>query len=342
MNICSVAEEESEQTKTDFAETETYLKTIIHTLEIEQKTQKTNMRGDYFYKIEEEHTKNAQKLQKLKAILENIQFDYQKETQEFLKSYHSQIKDRKKQYDTLKVRDEVLQALLTKQVDKLRQECEHIKRLKQNMSDSQKLLGRNLKDLEEEHNFFFTAFNFLKNRLIIDREKDAKKIEHLTVCFNSTNAHLEKIRTKGEQILHMGEVCRKLETQEEKIAPFPTVGVKSEGKGLADESIKECITELELFCQRMGQAEASRYAINEERVFLKTENQILMLKLERYCQCIARPTGEINKTSAQVRHITEGAFEYQKYQKQGSEHFIGKVHFDEEDFYSDEDDYEDE
>lgn len=333
-----MAEGETEQIKTDFGEDETYLKTIIFKLQVEQKNQKSNMRGDYFYKIEEENTKNSQKLQTLKAILENIQHDFMKDTQEFLKTYQSQIKERKKQYDTLKVRDESLQALLTKQVEKLRQAFEQIRRLKQTMSECQKLLGRNLKDLEEEHSFFFTAFNFLKNRLIIDREKDAKKLEHLTVCFNEADVHLEKIRTKGEQILHLGEVCRKLETQEEKITPFPYTGVNMETKMFSEEPIKDFCVELELFCQRVGQAEATRFAINEEKEFLKTENRILVMKLQRYCQCLTTPQGKINKRAAEVKHITEGAVEYQKYQKHGSDHFIGKKHFNIDDEVDDEED----
>lgn len=44
---------------------------------------------------------------------------------------------------------------------------------------------------------------------------------------------------------------------------------------------------------------------------------------------------------AQVKHVTEGFLEYQKYQKHASDQFTGKVHFD-EDFDYEENQREDE
>lgn len=309
-------------------------------LDVAEKTQKSNMRADYFSKIEEEGSKNSQNIQKMRVVLETLQTDFQKNTHQFLETYQAQIKDRKKQYEAFRERDESMQILLLKQVEKLRRAYELIKRFKQNMTDTKKLLGRTLKDLEEEYNFFFNAFNLLKNRLILDRQRDSQKLEHLTICYNTVNESLEKTLSKGEQLLHIGAVCRKLETQEEKITPFPYFGIKTDSRTTSEDPlIKDYISQLDLFFQRVGQAEALRYAINEEKNFLKTENRILMLKIHRYCQCLTCPNEQKNSnTTRQIKHITEGALEYQKYLKQGFDDFKGQVHFDVD--YGEDEEYE--
>lgn len=329
-NLRSKYEEDTKNIQTNFEEEEQYLKTMIYMLEAAEKNQRSVMRADYFYKIEEEFTKNSQTTQKMRITYEDIQHDYQKNTQEFLESYSNRVKERKLQYETLRARDESVEVLLLKQIEQLRLAYESIKRLKQNLSDTRKLLGRKVKDLEEEYNFFFMTFNFLKNRLIIDRQTDEKKLDLLTVCYNTTNSHLENLKAKGERILNIGAVCRKLETQEEKITPFPVTGYKLDQKATGDESTpKNSVQLTELFFQRIGQAEALRYAINEEREFLKTENQILKMKIHRYCQCLSCPN-EAKNTSRQIKHITEGSSEYLKYKKQGFSNFVGIVYYDDE------------
>lgn len=314
----------------NFEEEQQYLKTIIYMLKVAEKTHKSNMRAEYFSKLEEEETKTSQIIQKMRVILEIIQTDFQKCTQQFLTDYGNQVRERKKQYETLLLRDKSLQALLLTQIEKLRDAYETIKNLKRSLSESKRFLDRKVKDLEDEHHFFFTAFNFLKNRLIEDRQTDSQKLQTLVKQFNEIKEHLEKMLTKGEQILNIGAVCRKLETQEEKITPFPDFGVKQEVKTDEEKFPKEYLEELQLFFQRVGQAAALRYDINEEREFLKIENRILKMKLHKYCQCLTCPSKQRN-SSTEIKYITEGSAEYLKYKKQGFNNFKGQMNYVDDD-----------
>ncbi|XP_023016452.2 dynein regulatory complex subunit 2 [Leptinotarsa decemlineata] len=323
-------EEEFENEKHDFEEDENYLKTIIYILEVAKKTQKQNVRAEYFSKLEEEDTKNVQLIQRVKDILESGQFTIQTEIQDFVKSYKNQVKERKKQHDDLQIHDEALQKLLTDQLEKIRHAYEDIKRLKQKLSDSQKILGRREKDLEVEYQFFNVAFNTLKKKLIKDRKKDELKMMTLTVTYNETLQFLEKLKEKGKQILNVAAVCRKLETQEEKILPFPVINMKDVAKPQMD-NVKGYVPQLEFFWQRLGQADASRYAVNEEREFLKTANELLKFKVHKYCQCLKR-SGVITHSAAGSKYVTEGALEQKKYEMQDFDQFATRSLFSESDF----------
>ncbi|XP_072392692.1 dynein regulatory complex subunit 2 [Diabrotica undecimpunctata] len=273
-----------------FTEDENYLKTILYMLEMAKKEQKANIRADYFSRLEEEETKNTQIIQRLRGILETVHSGIEEETDDFLNKYYVQIRDRKKEYDKLRAQDDALQELLNFQLEKIRKMYDYIKTLKQDLIDCEKLLGRKLKDLETEYQYFHNAFNVLKMQLQKDQQIDASKMEILTVSHNETMSALQKIKEKGEHILHVAAVCRKLETQEEKIRPFPVNYLRPEKTNLSPED--ENIEILDLFWQRVGQAEASRYSIIEERTFLKKENEILQKKLHEFCQCLQCPEGQ--------------------------------------------------
>ncbi|KAG5893054.1 hypothetical protein JTB14_014834 [Gonioctena quinquepunctata] len=312
-------EEEIENEKDNCNENETYVKTILYILEVARKSQNQNVRAEYFSKLEEEETKNSQVTQRIKDMLDGKQYIIQTEIQEFLDNYHNQVRDRKKQHDLLKTHDEVLQKLLFNQLEKIRHAQEDIKRLRQKLGDSQKILGTKLRDLESEQQFFNAAFSTLKKKLVEDRKVDEIKINTLTVNYHDTLKVLEKLKEKGEQILHVSAVCRKLETLEEKILPFPIVIMKDIIKATI-ENVSGYEPSLQFFWQRVGQADASRYAVNEEREFLKTENEILKMKLHRYCQCLKCPALK-NSVVVRSKNITEGVLEMKKYELQDNDQF---------------------
>nr|CAI5850600.1 unnamed protein product [Callosobruchus analis] len=300
-------------------EEENYLKTIVYMLEVAQKKQKQQVRAEYFSKLEEEDTKGSQMISRLRGILEKVHVQLDKDTSDFLQAHNQHVKDKQKLHDELKVRDEAMQKVLQAQLDHIRKSMDRIRALKIRLRESQKQMGRRVADLDNEHAFFQNAFNLLKRKLIIDRAVDFQKLQTLTVNFDATKQALEKLQIRGEHILHVAAVCRKLETQEEKILPFPCA---NNTERVAIDYIPEYIADMEYFWQRVGQADASRYAILEEKEFLKTENEILKIKVHRYCQCLTCPVQEKNVAmQTKVMYITEGALEQKKYVKHDSDQF---------------------
>ncbi|KAJ8919046.1 hypothetical protein NQ315_016952 [Exocentrus adspersus] len=323
--LIQFGEEQAQELKLSAVEDETYLKTMIYKLEIAWKEQKQNVRAEYFSKLEEEGTKYGQLIQKLKGILEKDLVDMWKRTYEFLQSYEEKTKLRKRQHDKLKVQDDSVQKLLVTQLEKLRRMSDCVTRLKSKYADSHKLLGTKLKDIKHEHGYFTFVFNSLKTKLERDRAKDFDQLRFLTINYNAAIHYLEKLRKKGEHTLHAAAVCRKLETQEEKIMPFP---VPEDSLKVEMENQPEYLESLDLFWQRVAQVDASRYSINEEREFLKTENQILKTKLHQYCQCVTCPISQTVKKTKGL-YVTEGVLELKKYDKQNYKQFIGNEYDDE-------------
>lgn len=324
-------EEQAQELKVSAAEDDNYLKTMIYKLEMAWKEQKQNVRAEYFSKLEEEGTKCTQLIHRLRGVLEKELTDVCTTTREFLNDYEEATKARKKEHDKLKAQDDSVQKLLVTQLEKLRKMNEIVRRLKSKYADSRKLLKNKLKDIQDENEYFVFVYNTLKEKLKWDRKKDFDQIKILTVSYSAAMQYLEKLKEKGEHILHAAAVCRKLETQEEKIMPFPV----TEGMAKAFPEEQALLMEsLELFWQRVAQAEASRYSINEEREFLKTENQILQMKLHNYCQCVSCPPGEQKMDDKKGLYITDGVFEMKKYEKQNCDQFISNKYDDEiDDFY---------
>lgn len=321
-------EEQAQELKLLATEDENYLKTMVYKLEMAWKEQKQNVRAEYFSKLEEEGTKYNQVIHRLRGVLEKDLAMMHRQTRDFLQYYEEKTRARKREHDKLKAQDDSVQKLLVIQLEKLRKMYENVRRLKSKYTDSRKLLKNKLKDIKDENDYFALVYNSLKRKLEKDRKRDFDQMRILTINYNSAMQYLEKLKEKGEHILHAAAVCRKLETQEEKIVPFP---VPAGTVKVCMEEQEEYLESLDLFWQRVAQAEASRYSINEEREFLKTENRILQIKLHKYCQCVTCPAIKSNivSDSSKGLYVTEGALEMKKYKKQSCEQFISNGYDDE-------------
>ncbi|XP_076252117.1 dynein regulatory complex subunit 2-like [Rhynchophorus ferrugineus] len=305
----------SDEIKLSVTEEENYLKTILHILNAEMKNVKRTRRAEYFSKLEEQDSKQQQTIQQIKGILEQEHLQVWVSTVGFLEEYKERIKERKKAHTRLKIQDDQLQKVIRNQLESIRKAYELIRSLKVKKSEQEKFLERKLGDLQSEFDFFTIVFNKLKNKLSKDRKFDFEKLNCLTVNYNEVISYMESLEKKGKHILHVAAVCRKLETLAEKIMPFPVNFISEMSRANIDD-IELLINELDLFWQRVGQADTLRYSINEEREFLITENEILKRRLHKYCQCLKCPNYEPFETKQpKSLHITEGTTELNKYNK---------------------------
>ena len=100
------------------------------------------------------------------------------------------------------------------------------------------------------------------------------------------------MRIKASKILKIGEMCRKLETEEEQVLPFgivpPTPRTEEEDKALEDgkpnpvtEIVKD-YEQLEGFWRRYNKVKLDRLALEAEKVSLEEENMTLRSVLKQY------------------------------------------------------------
>lgn len=213
-------------------DTEDFLNMMLYGLEMTLKEQEQYIRCEYCSRIDEEIGKNAETLQKLRFVIHKEFAKLWNTIQEFLQEYGKKVAERKKQYEFLNSQDEQVNSLLRSQLEKIRQMNGVIKHLRQKHLLLLNTQGQKVNDLLMERQFFADSFWALKTQLEDEISTDNKNLTLLTVETNDSVKYLKELEKKGEQILTLAALCRKFETLEEKVLPFPLLGTQTiEDKG---------------------------------------------------------------------------------------------------------------
>lgn len=291
---------EADTIKASAENEENYLKTMLHGLELESKAHAKQVRGEYLSKIDEEEKKYADTIQTLKSGLEKRLEQLWNTTQEFIKSHENRTCQRQKDYVALKQQDDSLQLILAQQLLKIKKFYDLIKTLKQRYAEVEKTQQSVIDDLTLEKNYFNNIFFTLKRRLETDTARDKQHLVLLTEKSNEIINILGEYKQKGKWMLTLGAVFRKMETLHEKILPFPMPPVSRQvTKSVADLTVTEFDSDdLYLFWHRVGEADALRYSMNEEREFLIRDNELLQKKIHSYCRCFDCPSTQPKETNA--------------------------------------------
>ncbi|KAI4458411.1 nyd-sp28 protein [Holotrichia oblita] len=297
-------------------DTEDFLNMMLYGLEMTLKEQEQFIRCEYCSRIDEELGKNAEILQKMRFIIHKDFAKLWNTVQEFLDDYFRKVCERKKQYEFLNNQDEQVNALLRSQLEKIRQMNSSIKRLKQRYIILQSTQGQKVCDLLMERQFFADSFWALKTQLEDEINTDNKNLTLMTVETNESIKYLNELLKKGEEILTLASLCRKYETLEEKVLPFPLLGKASYKTPLeVDIDFFDDIADLKLFWKRIGRSDAIRYSMYEEKEFLIAENDKLRKMIHEYCQCLncaAFPVPQTRRKSIGINRI-DGNQEMKKY-----------------------------
>nr|XP_004668582.1 dynein regulatory complex subunit 2 isoform X1 [Jaculus jaculus] len=164
--------------------------------------------------------KNLEEKHFLRLQLENIVEDLWRRFQDALKNYTDATEDRKIAFEALKVKDEKSSKEIEAQMKRIQKLQEAISILKGKImahsreSEEQNQCIRNDKELVHVH------LRKLKTQRTQAREVSQENLVKLTLESNATLKALRKIVDKGEKILKLAEICRKFETEEEKVLPF--------------------------------------------------------------------------------------------------------------------------
>ncbi|RZC38943.1 hypothetical protein BDFB_007696 [Asbolus verrucosus] len=273
-----------------------YLKTMLYKLELEKRQQERITRAEYFSRLDEVEVKNQLLLQKLKAHLEKKYQTIFENMHSFIANYIRQQKERKKEYKEYKIADDAIQELISLQVNQMKKLYDTLRHLRQKFRDVKQSTERKLVDLQAERQYFAQSYRLLKTHLANDQETDFTKMANLSRMCAGIYNDLEKLKKKGETILKIAAICRKMETQKEKILAFPKDDVKIFLKiqlfkdEEEEEDTKGIIKEMRLFWERIGQAYGVYYALKREKAFLVEENQLFIDTHNAYCEKLAYPT----------------------------------------------------
>ncbi|TGZ54764.1 Uncharacterized protein DBV15_10959 [Temnothorax longispinosus] len=154
-----------------------------------------------------------------------------------LSDYQNKTKNHRKCYEALKDKDKKDQQIITQQLLRTASLFEEIRKFRGKIMTYDATAKKEISEILTEHDFFQRASWTVKNRLlsgayirrqshietyktISEQTKDKNQLKILSIEYNKTIKHLERLVVKGKQLLTLMQICRKYETQDEKVIPF--------------------------------------------------------------------------------------------------------------------------
>lgn len=242
--------------------------------------------------------KNLEEKHFLRIQLENIVEDLWRRFQEALKNYTDATEDRKIAFEILKVKDE-------KSSKEIEAQMKKIQKLQESITISKGKIMMHSHESEDKNQYIrndkelvLVQLRKLKAQRMQAREVSQENLVKLTLESNATLKALRKIVDKGEKILKLAEICRKYETEEEKVLPFYsstlTANMQEENEEqnpeeLTMELAKVMVdyTGMENFWKRYNKVKLEQLSLQHRRAQLLEINGKLREMLKQYLDGIS-------------------------------------------------------
>ncbi|KAF5928564.1 dynein regulatory complex subunit 2 [Diceros bicornis minor] len=242
--------------------------------------------------------KNIEEKHFLRLQLENTVEYLWRRFQDALKNYTDATEDRKIAFETLKVKDE-------KSSKEIEAQMKRIQRLQDSIIILKGKIMVHGRDSEEQNQYIrddkelvLVQLRKLKAQRTQARGISQENLVKLTLESNATLKALRKIVDKGEKILKLAEICRKFETEEEKVLPFYssvlTPKEQEEIKEINPEELTEELakvivdyTGMENFWKRYNKVKLEQLSLQHRRAQLLEINGKLREMLKQYLDGIS-------------------------------------------------------
>jgi chromosome segregation ATPase len=251
--------------------------------EAKQRDNFRQMKENLLSMIKEKNTKIQEKIQKMADNEVNI---FNSELNDIKAKAKEKNQLDKNYTDELNSLDRQI-AALKKKVDKLTETYKHMKtKIKQNVEDWD-LKNKSLKDEKEK---IMESYKKLKDKMMSFRNDQRDKLKKLVKnsydCKSKLNGYIDLC----EKILRLAEICRRLETEREKILPYfkNTEVVQSEVVlpqfdkifGV-DENIYDEIESLRNFWKRYNKVLLDSIAVKRQKEEIEKQNELLKNLLQQ-------------------------------------------------------------
>lgn len=231
------------------------------------------------------------------TLQDKLEF-YWKEFSNALKMYQENNQDRKLAFEELKAKDDDSAQEIDAQMRKLTRISEQIAQLKSKMASNAKECEERNRQLKEEREKMLAHFQHLKSQMNKLRDGERDKLTKLTLESNSAIKELKRNIEKLQSIMKLGEICRKFETEEEKVLPFYASSLTQEEQNDVNAAVLEAPNEalvtvmheyssLENFWKRFNKVSLDKLALEKEKQGMMVENQQLRTLLKQYLDGIS-------------------------------------------------------
>ncbi|XP_041036308.1 dynein regulatory complex subunit 2 [Carcharodon carcharias] len=242
--------------------------------------------------------KSLEEKHSLRVNLEGLVEDLWLQFQHALKNYIDSTEDRKIAFETLKARDEKSAKEIEMQMKKLQRMQDTIAVLKIKIAANSRKCEAQNKKLRDEKEAIKQHFLMQKSQMNYLRAREHERLIKLTIESNAAIKTLKNVCDKGEHILKMAEMCRKLETEEEKVLPFYASSLTPEEENKVQhlmimrpcEELVEMMVDyvaLEQFWKRYNKVLLDQMVLQQEKYTLLQENRRLRQLLKQYLDGIS-------------------------------------------------------
>ncbi|XP_008568899.1 PREDICTED: coiled-coil domain-containing protein 65 [Galeopterus variegatus] len=241
--------------------------------------------------------KNLEEKHFLRLQLENTVEDLWRRFQDALRNYTEATEDRKVSFETLKVKDEKSSKEIGTQIKK-------IQKLQDAIAISKGKIMVHSRESEEQNQYIrndkelvLVQLRKLKAQRTQARAVSQENLVKLTLESNATLKALRKTVDKGEKILKLAEICRKFETEEEKVLPFYSSILTPKEQEEIENNVEELTEELtkvmmhykgmENFWKRYNKVKLEQLSLQHRRTQLLEINGKLREMLKQYLDGIS-------------------------------------------------------
>lgn len=271
---------------------------ILFAMEQNFQEKENDAKAEFQSMRDEIKNKNLEDKHALRVSLEMKVDELWQQFRQALQSYNETTEERKTAFEALKVKDEKSAMEIEQQMRKLQRISDQIAQLKAKLAANAKECEERNKYLKEEREKMLAHFQDLKAQMNKIRDTEREKLTKLTLESSAALKELKRQKDKGEQILRLAEVCRKLETEEEKVLPFYASSLTNDEQEDVQMAILETpseplaavmheYTSLENFWKRYNKVYLEKLALEKERQMMMGENSQLRTLLKQYLDGIS-------------------------------------------------------
>jgi DNA-binding Xre family transcriptional regulator len=284
------------------------LRDILYTMELRYRERETDAEHEFQGIMDDLKNKHLEDTHALKAqcqaTLDALWAEFQRQTQE----YRRATEERKMKFEALKKKDEESAHTIARQMSKIQKLQDSIADLRRRMAANTKDSDEKTRAIKEDQQAVLTRFRELKMEMNASREAERKNLTTLTLQSDAAMKALQRTKEKGERILTLAEMCRKLETEEEKVLPFYSCSLDEEAQSEAasvlgqppSEALAKVMQEygsLENFWKRYNKVLLDRLAQDKEKEMMEKENQQLKALLKQYLDGISVSDEILNRAN---------------------------------------------
>ena len=283
---------------------------IMATMEAEFNEAESDARQEFESNREEIKNKSSEEYNVLRFTLEGLIEELERHFDSAHANYMATTEQRTLDFKNLTIKDQTSARTIEQQMRRLQRLTDSIAHWKNKLSTNGKKCEARNSALKEERDSISRHFQELKQRMNKFREREAMRLQELTINSQAAITALTARLEKAERIIRLAELTRKYETEREKVLPFYESSVEDEEKAAADQAeVRKALQSsaagkdgqpieewnyLDNFFKRYNKVLLDVMGIEKERERLRHENGDLRSILKQYLDGISVNEDVIN------------------------------------------------